>query len=154
MANVILDYPVNIVNGAIVKHGPVIRQKHYLSPDGKLIRKGKKEIYKIANPRDFNAHPQSEKELTNHSRFQLAAQRAADIQKAAKPENNPTKEQVAEYEGWFARFKAQLPGIKGNKPDPDAPIDPATHRAKRYVQFPAFLRASIYRQLKETYHII
>ncbi|MBR1808147.1 MAG: hypothetical protein IJ776_02015 [Paludibacteraceae bacterium] len=52
---------------------------------------------------------------------------------------------LAEYK---ARYQAQLPNTRGKHPDPQTPIDPISGTARRYAQFPAFLRAILYHTLK------
>lgn len=148
MATSNLEFPISELHGAIEKHGVVSRRKHYRAPNGKIIMKGKKEMYKIANPRDFDKTPQSASEQRNHAIFREASLYANAIANAAKTETNPSPELLTEVQTWQQRFEAQLPGIRGNKPDPEAPIDPTTGKRKRYVQFPAFIRAMKYVQLK------
>ena len=63
---------------------------------------------------------------------------------AANPANNPTPEQIAEYNDYKARFKAQIDG----QPDSQAPKNPATNLPKRYLRLDIFIRAIILNQLK------
>ena len=150
MATTSFEFPVADVHGAVEKKGVILRQKHFLSPAGKLLKKGKKELYKVTNPRDFRKKPKKDSEIQQQNLFSLASQKTSIILNAAKPENNPTQEQLDTLQQWQQRFEAQMPNTKGTQPDPLAPIDPATRRVKRYVQFPAFIRAIIYQQLKQT----
>jgi hypothetical protein len=149
MATAQFDFPIANVNGAVVKHGVISRQKHFRSPDGKIIKKGKKEMYKVANPRDFSKTPQHPKEKNNRNLFKQASEQAMLIFRYADPTSNPTPEQQAELETWQNRFTNQLPGIRGNHADPDAPVDKTTGRAKRYVQFKGFLMAMFRKQLAD-----
>lgn len=53
------------------------------------------------------------------------------------------------YTEFHQRYLAQLPNKRETRPDQDAPIDKVTHKRKRYLQFPAFLRAMLYLSLKQ-----
>ena len=150
MANYKPDVIIDELHGAVVKHGTIFRQKRIRNASGRCIKKCKKELYKIENPRDFDKKPQIGNELINRTAFQNAIYRTRDILAAGKPENNPTPEQVAELQSWTARFEAQIPGNRGSKPDPEAPFIPKTGKQKRYYQLNTFIRAIIYRQLKST----
>ena len=150
MATAQFEFPVANVHGAIQKHGAIHRQKIFRSPDGKIIKRGKKEIYHRANPRDYDKTPLTPAEQAHHNRFRQAWLEMTRIQSYAKPENNPMPEQLAELESWKTRFIAQLPGVRGNHADPEAPIDPITGKGKRYVQFQAFIRVIIMSQLKQS----
>ena len=52
------------------------------------------------------------------------------------------------YVSYKERFEAQLPGVRGTHPDACAPIDKITLTGKRYIQFPSFLRAMLFHELK------
>lgn len=149
MGNPVYDAPVENISGAIQKGGPISRQKHYRLPNGQTTGTGKKEFYRLTNPRNFREKPLSLNEANNHELFRQAAMRANEILAAAKPGSNPTPNQLAELNYWQQRFIAQIVTRKGSKPDPDAPIDPKTGKPKRYVLFAAFIRAFIYLQLKK-----
>ena len=148
MAESLLDYPFVEIHGAVEKHGAINRRKIFRTPDGKIIAKGKKEIYHIANPRNFDKNPQTSGERRNHENFRQAAATMKRILWAANPDNNPTPEQLEELATWQKRFKDQLPRLRGNRPDPEASIDAKTGKLKRYVLFPAFIRAIVYNQIK------
>jgi hypothetical protein len=51
-------------------------------------------------------------------------------------------------EDFRRRYEAQIPNTRGKHPDAQAPIDPKTKRGKQYAQFPAFIRAMLYHQLR------
>ena len=53
MARVTYLDPVREVHGAVEKHGEIYRRKYYRDENGKLIGVGKKEVYKVVNPRDW-----------------------------------------------------------------------------------------------------
>ena len=149
MATPNYDAPIENLSGAIQKKGPISRQKHYRLPNGQNTGTGKKEFYRLTNPRDFKVNPLSQNEVNNHEWFRQAALRANEILSAAKPGTNPTPEQLAELNSWQHRFMAQIASKRGSKPDPEAPIDPKTGKQKRYVLFSAFIRAILYLQLKK-----
>ena len=66
------------------------------------------------------------------------------------PDYYTLEEALQLYNEYKARYTQQLPNIRGRHPDPQAPIDPLTNKPKRYLQFPAFIRAMIYQELKTT----
>lgn len=144
MAGVVYHDPVNEVHGAVEKHGEIYRRKYYRDENGKVVGVGKKEVYKVANPRNWKKNPPKGGELDKINRFREACNRAYAIIKAANPANNPTPEDIAAYNDYKARFKAQING----QPDPQAPKDPATNLPKRYVRLDNFIRAIILYELK------
>ena len=144
MAGVIYHDPVREVHGAVEKHGEIYRRKYYRDENGKLIGVGKKEVYMVANPRDWKKNPPKGGELDKINRFREACNRAYAILKTANPANNPTPEEVAAYNDYKARFKAQIDG----QPDPQAPKEPATNLPRRYLRLDNFIRAIILNQLK------
>jgi hypothetical protein len=81
------------------------------------------------------------------------------------PDFYPPEEAQALYAHYRERYLAQLPGstyrpapdpanpsaqppARRTKPDPQAPLDPVTGSPKRYAQFPNFIRAMLYLELK------
>ncbi|MBQ7531597.1 MAG: hypothetical protein IJT12_07800 [Paludibacteraceae bacterium] len=81
------------------------------------------------------------------------------------PDFYTPEEARALYARFHERYLAQLPGStyrpapdpappsvqphsRRTKPDPQAPLDPATGTPKRYAQFPNFIRAMLYLELK------
>lgn len=93
---------------------------------------GKPEAFLIANPRDFKKKPQTGAELENFNMISEARQLA--IQERTNPER---------MKYWTERFQAQL-----EKPEDDAPVDKKTGQRKIYCRLDAFIRACIYRQLR------
>lgn len=143
-----LDPILTGVHGAVVKHGAIHRRKTLRDSRGRIIKKCKNELYKVNNPRDFETCPQTGNELANRTLFQNAIYRTREILAALRPENNPTQEQLDALQLWQTRFEAQIPGIRGNHADSEAPADPKTGKLKRYYQLNTFIRAIIYHQLK------
>ena len=165
MAQVNLTHPFREIHGAIERKGIISRQKKYRDDNGRVIFEGKQEAYAVRNPRDFKKNPPQGEELAHHNRWREACQRANQIilsvQEGGLTEQQRLHQQVNHIPVWYtpeeaqtlyasyqARYKAQLPNTRGTHPDPQAPIDRATHRPKRYHQFPAFLRAMLYLELK------
>ena len=140
MSQVEFYAPVKNVRGKVEKgSGFIFRQKKYRAPNGAVLKEGVNESYKIVHPRDYQANPPKGAELAHHNRWREACQRAhAEL-------NDPNRR---EY--WQKRFYAQIPGGRGTKADPQAPIDRTTQAYKRYGRFDAFVRAMIYLDLKQS----
>ena len=165
MAEIKLEYPFAEIHGSIAKNGIVNRQKKYRDDRGRVIYEGKQESYAIQNPRDFKKSPKTGAELANHNLWSEACRRTAQILQASQPDG-PTEQQLFErrisqipdyytleesrtlLEDFRRRYEAQLPNTRGKHPDAQAPIDPKTGKGKQYAQFPAFIRAMLYHQLR------
>ena len=132
MANVTYTDPIDHLSGQLQKDGTVHRQKVYRDENGKVLAKGKAEVFLVENPRDFKKKPQSGAELAN---FNLISQ-ARDMAVAERA--NPDRMGY-----WTRRFKAQL-----ETPEQDAPVDKRTGQRKIYCRLDAFIRACIYRDLR------
>ena len=175
MALAELEYPFAEIRGSIGKDGIVNRKKKYRDDKGRIISEGKQEAYKIKHPRNFKKNPPSEAEQANMNWWTESCRRAAQINFVIKLDKLPAEEQERElhheqlirqfkhipdyytfeeartlFAEYKLRYNAQLPGTRGTVPDPQAPADPKTGLPKRYAQFPAFLRAILYQQLKQS----
>lgn len=64
------------------------------------------------------------------------------------PDYYSEEEALALYSNYQERYLAQLPNTRNTHPDSMAPVNPATGLAKRYIQFPSFLRTILYLELK------
>ena len=173
MAVAELEYPFAEIRGSIGKDGIVNRKKKYRDDKGRIIHEGKQESYKIKHPRNFKKNPPSAAEQANMNWWTESCRRVAQINFAYKLQQLPAEEQeqelnkelyirqsnhipdyysiedaIALFADYKKRFNAQLPGTRGTHPDPQAPADPKTGLPKRYAQFPNFLRAILYQQLK------
>ena len=164
MAEIKLEHPFAEIHGSIAKNGIVNRQKKFRI-NGRVIHEGKQESYAIQNPRDFKKSPKKGAELANHNLWSEACRRTAQILQAAQPDG-PTEQQLFErriskipdyytleesrtlLDDFRRRYEAQLPNTRGKHPDAQAPIDPKTGKGKQYAQFPAFIRAMLYHQLR------
>ena len=165
MAEIKLEHPFAEIHGSIAKNGIVNRQKKYRDDRGRVIHEGKQESYAIQNPRDFKKTPKTGAELANHNLWSEACRRTAQILQASQPDG-PTEQQLFErrisqipdyytldeartlLEDFRRRYEAQLPNTRGKHPDAQAPIDPKNGKGKQYAQFPAFIRAMLYHQLR------
>lgn len=166
MAKVELATPFEEIHGAFNKTDKVVnRQKKFRDSNGRVIQVGQQEAYAIKRPRNWKKNPPRGAELANISLWQEACRRASQILLYAQP-GGPSEIQLrvrrmnkvpdfytaeeaqALYDTYQERFKAQLPGVRGTHPDSHAPIDKITLTGKRYVQFPSFLRAMLYHEIK------
>ena len=64
------------------------------------------------------------------------------------PDYYTPEEALQLYNDFKARYEKQLPNIRGRHPDPQAPIDPHTHKRKQYKTLNTFIRAIIYQDIK------
>ena len=143
MASVKFQDPFRDFRGATSKSGVIHRHKQFRNDRGRVISEAAPEAYVVMNPRDWKKHPATGKELESQNLFKSAAAQTAQILKAAKPDSAPTPEELETLRYWQERFDAQL-----TKPEPDAPIDKNTGNRKSYIRLDAYIRASIYKQLK------
>ena len=177
MALVILESPVAELHGALERKGIINRQKKYRDERGCIIHEGRQEAYKVKNPRDWKKTPAKGAELAHHNRWREACLRTTQILQSAQPDGL-TEQQIFHkqinhipdfytleeaqtlYTHYHERYLAHLPGstyrpspyafARRTKPDPQAPLDPVTRTPKRYAQFPNFIRAMLYLELKAT----
>ena len=177
MALVILESPVAELHGALERKGIINRQKKYRDERGRVICEGRQEAYKVKNPRDWKKTPAKGAELAHHNRWREACLRTTQILQSTQPDGL-TQQQIfhkqinhipdfytpeeaqALYAHYRERYLVQLPGstyrptpdapVRHTKPDSQAPIDPVTKSPKRYAQFPNFIRAMLYLELKAT----
>ena len=165
MAEIKLNHPIAELHGALSKRSNIVNRQKKYRVNGRVIHEGKQESYAIQNPRDWKKTPAQGAELANQTAWQEACRRTAQILQTAQPDG-PTEQQLFErrisqipdyytldetrtlLEDYRRRYEAQLPNMRGTHPDAQAPIDPMTKRGKQYAQFPAFIRAMLYHQLK------
>ena len=152
MSKTIFNDHVREMHGAYTKDGTIHRRKTFRDSNGKVKGQGVNESYKIMNPRDWKKKPAKGKELEHQLHFQQACAETKRILLAAKPEayaaahngSLPSEEDLATLRYWQDRFNAQL-----KKGEPEAPIDPNTHKHKIYLRLDAFIRTCLLRQLKQ-----
>lgn len=165
MAETTLLPPFAEIHGSLSKRSNIVNRQKKYRVNGRVIHEGKQESYVISNPRDWKKTPAQGAELANQTCWQEACRRAAQILQAGRPDG-PTKQQLFSrqinhipdyytldeartlFHDFRSRYESQLPNTRGKHPDPQAPIDPQTQRGKQYAQFPAFIRAMLYHQLK------
>lgn len=161
MAIVNLEVPFAEVHGTLVKQGIIHRQKKYKDENGKVIFEGRQEAYAVRHPRNYKNNPPQGEELRNINIFREANRLTTELihldqelraaQSADNPESalqvilsDPTKAaQAITLNDYKSRFKKQI-----HKPDPQASIDPTTHKRKQYRTLNTFIRALIYQELK------
>ena len=165
MAEIKLNHPIAEIHGSLSKRSNIVNRQKKYRVNGRVISEGKQESYAIQNPRDWKKTPATGAELANQNVWQEACRRAAQILQTAQPDG-PTEQQLFErrinqipdyytfeeartlLEEFRRRFDAQIPNTRGKHPDAQAPIDSKTAQGKQYAQFPAFIRAMLYHQLK------
>ena len=162
MAKTVYNDHVREMHGAYTKDGTIHRRKTFRDSDGRIKGMGVNESYKIMNPRDWKKKPATGKELEHQLRFKQACAETKRILLAAKPEAYaaayaashpdatpdtapaaPSPEDLATLRYWQDRFSAQL-----KKAEPEAPIDPATHKRKIYLRLDAFIRTCLMREMQ------
>ena len=155
MAKTVYNDHVREMHGAYTKDGTIHRRKTFRDSNGKVKGLGVNESYKIMNPRDWKKKPATGKELEHQLHFQQACAETKRILLAAKleayaaahPDTSPaapTAEDLATLRYWQDRFNAQL-----KKGEPEAPIDPNTHKRKIYLRLDAFIRTCLLREMKQ-----
>ena len=137
MARIEFNAAIERIRGAMSKNGLIARQKIYRNESGRITGYGRPEAYFIANPRDFKRNPMRGKELAYHDLWR-------EVCLQAKNELSDAEKRAV----WQERFDAQSWGVKGSRPDSQAPVDKSTGAQKRYSQLPAFVRAMIYQEKK------
>ena len=143
MASYKSQHPVEEINGEI--DGAIHRRKTYRDPNGKVIGRSKKEIYKVEKPRDRKKHPAKGAELAAINRFSEGQRIASELIAAGKPGGNPTPEQLALYNDFNDRFIRQASGHA----DPEAPIDPMTKTRRHYFSLRTFIIGITTNRLKQ-----
>ena len=144
MASTVFNDHVREMHGAYTKDGTIHRRKTFRDSNGKVKGQGVNESYKIMNPRDWKKKPAKGKELEHQLHFQQACAETKRILLAAKPDATPTEDELANLRYWQDRFNAQL-----KKGEPEAPIDPNTHKHKIYLRLDAFIRTCLLREMKQ-----
>ncbi len=136
MALVTNLHPVDTIQGEIVHHsGFIFRRKHAHDENGRVLKAGKQECFKVVHPRDFEKTPPQGREKEHFDLWTEACRRASK-------EKNPDHPR---YSYWRERWRAQL-----QQPDPACPIDPKTKAKKSYYQFDCFIRTAILWKLRES----
>ena len=132
MADIVLIAPIETIKGKLNKKDKtVMRRKRIYDEQGRVISELAQEAYVVQNPRDWKKNPPKGAEKERLDNWTNACRQAKSISK--------DPEQLAM---WKQRWQKQL-----THPEPDAPIDPKTHRPKVYIRLDCYIRATIFRQL-------
>jgi len=119
--------PVDEITGAVgTRKDCVCRRKHYKIDGGPTIE-GKKELYKVCNPRDYKNTPQVGAEKESSMAFSQARQLRIKVQ----------TEMPELLEKWKAAFLRQL-----QTPDEDSPMNKNGKR-KMYVKLDNYMETKI-----------
>ena len=155
--------PVKNMRGEFEKgSGVIIRQKKYRAPNGKVLKAGVHESYRIVHPRDYKLNPPQGAELANIQSFADSKRISSEIinsEKITKEELSAmTPEQRAnilelrqQLDNYRKRFYAQF-----KKPDPEAPFEKKPHPGstkllrKQYTKLDNFIQAITREQSKRS----
>jgi len=119
--------PVDEITGAVgTRKDCVCRRKHYKIDDQGHTVEGKKELYKVCNPRDYKKDPQVGAEKASSEAFSQARQLRIKVQ----------TEMPELLEKWRAAFLHQL-----KTPDADSPM--VHGRRKMYVKLDNYMETKI-----------
>jgi len=119
--------PVDEITGAVgTRKDCVCRRKHYKIDDKGHTVEGKKELYKVCNPRDFEKTPQVGAEKASSEAFSQARQLRIKVQ----------KEMPELLERWKAAFIKQL-----KTADEDSPR--VKGKRKQYVKLDNYMETKI-----------
>ena len=162
MATVHYQDPVRDIRGTFRKGGIINRRKAYRDEKGRIVNESAPEAYSVRHPRDWERNPATGKELECQNRFKAASAETKRILLAANPDAyaaayaaahphiapdalpaKPSDEDLDTLHYWQNRFRKQL-----RRAEPDAPIDPATGKRKRYSRLDAFIRTCLMRQMQ------
>lgn len=163
MSQVEFVAPIKSYRGEFQKgSGVIIRQKKYRAPNGKVIKEGVHESYKIVHPRDYEANPPKGAELANIQSFAYSKRIASEIINSEKiteeelasmtPEERAQVQDLRlQLEDFRKRFYAQF-----QKPDPEAPLEnkprPGSIKLlrKQYAKLDNFIQAIIRERSKRS----
>ena len=144
MAKIGFSAGIDLILGALdSKHELIMRQKHLHTPDGKLGKTCKCEVYYQKRKRNYTNNPPVGNELAHLQHFGAAAKRTTALILAFKLPETATAEDRELVNQYYQRFQAQL---KGNA-DLQAPFN-KDGKQKHYHRFDNFIRAMIYQELK------
>ena len=160
MTKVKFHAPVSEMNGEFEKgSGIIMRKKKYRAPNGKVLKEGTQESYKIVHPRDYEKTPPKGSELANIQLFGDSKRLASEIINSGKFTDEELAGMTAEerahieelretLEVYRERFYAQF-----KRPDPEAPYEkkprPGSGKLlrKQYSKLDNFIQAIIREKL-------
>jgi len=160
MTKIKFHAPVREMNGEFEKgSGIIMRKKKYRAPNGKVLKEGAQESYKIVHPRDYAKNPPKDGELANINLFTNSKRLTSELMNADKYTEDELTAMTPEQRAHVAELNAQLESYRTRfyaqfkRPDPEAPFEktlqPGTtklHR-KQYVKFDNFIQAIIREKL-------
>lgn len=152
MAKTNLKNPFKSLHGSLTPGGVIHRKKTYRNSKGEIIAQGKQESYAVENPRDYKLKPATGAELANITAWREAANRTAQLLKMEKlqgdlPENVRKAYLVTNIPIYYTWQQASQI-LKDYHFNFDSQLEHPDLGAKRYIHFPSFIRAAIYRSLK------
>jgi hypothetical protein len=148
--------PVKNMRGELEKgSGIVIRQKKYRAPNGKVLKEGVHESYKIVHPRDYQANPPKGAELANITSFAESKRLSSEIINSERIPDDEFAALSPEQQAHILELRQQLNNFRQRfyaqfkKPDPEAPFEkrprPGSIRLlrKQYTKLDNFIQAII-----------
>ena len=161
MSQVEFIVPVKNMRGEFEKgSGVILRQKKYRAPNGKVLKEGVHESYKIVHPRDYEANPPQGAELANIQSFADSKRISSEIINSEKFTNEELAAMSPEQRAHVADLRAQLENYRTRfyaqfkKPDPEAPFEkkprPGSTKLlrKQYAKLDNFIQAIIREKLR------
>lgn len=155
--------PVKNMRGGIEKgSGIVMRQKKYRAPNGKVLKEGVQESYKIVNPRDFTKNPPKGAELANITSFADSKRLSSEIINSEKLSDEELATMTSEQRAHVLELRQQLDNYRKRfyaqfkQPDPEAPFEkkprPGSMKLlrKQYAKLDNFIQAIIREKAKHT----
>ena len=155
MAIINLQPPFDQISGTLEKRGIVHRKKHYRDDNGKVLFIGKQEAYSVKHPRDYGTNPPQGAELQNITVFKQANDLTAAILHSADYTGQDLELMTQEESTRILSLQSRLADYKrrfiaqSKRPDPQAPVNPRTHRRKQYVTLNTFIRAMLIQEIKQ-----
>ena len=151
--------PVKGMHGGLEKgSGIVLRQKKYRAPNGKVLKEGVHESYKIVHPRDYQATPPHGAELANIKSFADSKRLSSEIINSEKISDDQLAAMTQEQRAHIIELRQQLDNYRKRfyaqfkKPDPEAPFEkkprPGSTKLirKQYAKLDNFIQAIIREQ--------
>ena len=163
MSKVEFYAPVKNMRGEFEKgSGVIIRQKKYRAPNGKVLKAGVHESYKIVHPRDYALNPPQGAELANIQSFADSKRISSEIINSEKITKEELSAMTPEQRAYILELRQQLDNYRKRfyaqfkKPDPEAPLEKKPHPGstkllrKQYTKLDNFIQAIIREQSKRS----
>jgi len=163
MSKVEFYAPVKNMRGEFEKgSGVIIRQKKYRAPNGKVLKAGVHESYRIVHPRDYVLNPPQGAELANIQSFADSKRISSEIINSEKITKEELSAMMPEQRANILELRQQLDNYRKRfyaqfkKPDPEAPFEKKPHPGstkllrKQYTKLDNFIQAIIREQSKRS----